>query len=473
MTISQLFAILSARRKLAIVVALVTIGLIVGVSLILPKKYLAEASVVIDVKPDPLANIVYGTSVDPGIMATQVDILTSDRVVRRVIKNLKLDQDPKIREQWRDATDGEGTVEDWLGTALSRDLDVKPSRESNVLTVTYKATDPRFAAGMVNAFVQAYMDTTLELRVDPAKQYTAFFEKRTREARQVLATAQNKLSAYQQANGIVSDDEHVDVETAKLNELALQLVSLQSLSADSTSRQAQVAGGKAEQMPDTLNNPVIGNLKFELSRSEAHLQELSNRYGDKHPQVLEAKANADELRARLDAEMKRVTGSFGVTANANRARESEIRAQLDAQRAKLLKLKEVRDASAVLERDVENAQKSYDAIVSRFDQTSLESQTQQSNVNLLSPATPPTTPASPKLLLNSVIAVFLGTLLGIGATLIREMWDRRVRSGRDVTDTLGLPILGVLPRPVNVKKSQPSLMAMRIISGRLSGPKAE
>jgi chain length determinant protein EpsF len=468
MTFTQFLSILRARWKLSALVFGLTVFAAVALSLVLPKKYTATASVVVDIKPDPITGMMLGAMANPAIMATQVDIITSDRVARRVIRNLKLDQNADIRAQWQDETDGEGTVTNWLVLAFQKQLDVLPSRESNVIAITYKAPDPVFAAGLANAFVQAYLDTSIELRVDPARQYTSFFEKQALDARQTLEAAQTKLSEYQQANGIVANDERLDIETQRLNDLSTQLVMTQALASESSSRNAQAAGS-GDRMSEALNNPVVSSLKLEVGKAEANLQELNTRLGANHPQVLQARANIDELRKRLDAETKRATGSVGVTANINTARVADVRGQLDAQRQKVLKLKESRDAMSVLQRDVDNAQKTYDAIVARSSQTNLDSQNQQSNVNVLSAATPPLKPSSPKLLLNTLVAIFLGGLLGVGTALMRELLDRRVRGPQDLVEALGLPMLGVMPKPV-VKRGLPTLMAQRVISGRLPAP---
>lgn len=468
MTFTQFLSILRARWKLSAIVFALTVLTAVVLSLVLPKKYTATASVVVDIKPDPITGAMLGSMANPAIMATQVDIITSDRVARRVIRNLKLDQNADIRQQWQDATQGEGTVTDWLSEVFQKQLDVKPSRESNVIAISYQAPDATFAAGLANAFVQAYLDTAIELRVEPARQYNSFFEKQGQEARQVLEAAQTRLSEYQQANGIVGNDERLDVETGRLNELSSQLVMMQALASESSSRNAQTAGS-GDRMAEALNNPVVSSLKFELSKSEANLQEINTRLGAAHPQVVQARANIAELRNRLDAETKRATGSVGVTANINAARVADVRNQLEAQRQKVLKMKEGRDAMSVLQRDVDNSQKTYDAIVARTSQTSLEGQNQQSNVNVLSAATAPLKPSSPKLLLNTLVAIFLGGLLAVGTALMRELMDRRVRGPQDLVEALGLPMLGVMPKPV-VKRGLPTLMAQRVISGRLPAP---
>lgn len=474
MTLSQFLCILRARWKLSAAVFSVTVLTSVVVSLVLPKKYTAAASVVVDIKPDPISGIALGGMMNPAIMATQVDILNSDRVARRVIQNLKLDQNPQVRAQWLAATNGQGSVGDWLSGAFQKSLDVKPSRESNVITVGYIAPDPEFAAALANAFVQAYIDTAIELKVQPAKQYSAFFDQQAKDARTTLEAAQTRLSEYQQAKGIVGSDERLDVETARLNDLSAQLVQLQAIAAESNSRNAQAAG-QSDRLAEALANPVVANLRVSLSQAEANLQELNTRLGANNPQVVQARANIAELRAKLDVETKRVAGSVGVTANINASRVAQVKVELDAQRDKVLKLKAGRDDMAVLQRDVDNAQKAYDAIAARQAQTSLESQSQQANVNLLSPATAPLKPSSPKLLLNTLAAIFLGGLLAVGSALVRELMDRRVRGPQDLVEALGLPILGVMPQPAIAGKrgAKPSLMASRIISGRLPGPKKD
>lgn len=445
MSFAQFLSVIRARKWIVLAVLMLTVITTVGVSLLLPKQYTATASVVVDFKPDPISAVMFGGMAPPAFMATQVDIIQSERVALRVVRNLRLAESSQIRQQWQEDTQGEGTIEQWLISLFKRQMDVVPSRESSVIAVTYKAPDPRFAAGLANAFVQAYVDTAVELRVDPAKQYSTFFEGRAKELRDNLEKAQSKLSAFQKANGIVATDERLDIENARLNELSSQLVAIQAITAESNSRQVQANSTSGDRMQEVLNNPVVGSLKADLSRGEARLKELSTRYGDNHPQVIEAKANMAELRSRLDAEVKRVTGGVTVTSTINRSREQQLRAELDAQRVKVLRLKAVRDEGMVLARDVDSAQRAYEAVQTRLTQTSLESQTTQSNINVLTQAVPPVEPSSPKVALNGVLSLFIGLLLAVGIAMLLEMLDRRVRAPDDVVAELGLPILGVMP----------------------------
>lgn len=447
MTFGQFLSILRARWWVVALVLGLTVATTLLVSLLLPRQYTATASVVVDFKPDPVSAFAFGGGASPAYMATQVDIIRSERVAQRVVRNLKLNENPQVRQQWLDETGGEGNIEVWLASVFQKQMDVVPSRESSVIAISYKAPDPRFAAGLANAFAQAYIDTALELRTDPARLYSTFFENRAKEARETLEKAQSKVSAFQKQAGIIATDERLDVETARLNELSSQATMMQALLAESASRQAQAQGGQGDRMQEVLNNANVSQLKADISRAEAQLQQLATRLGDKHPQVEEAKASLAELRSRLEAETRKVTGSVTVSANINRQRLGEVQRALQAQRDKVLKMKAVRDEGLVLLRDAENAQRSYDALLQRFTQTSLEGQTTQSNINLLTQATPPLEPSSPRIVLNTLLSIFLGTLLAVGTALLLELKDRRVRNVDDVVEALGLPVLGLMPKP--------------------------
>jgi succinoglycan biosynthesis transport protein ExoP len=445
MTLTQILVVLRARWLSALLVLLVVVGAVVATTLLLPKRYTATAAVVLDVKsPDPIAGMVLPGMTVSGYMATQVDVLRSERVALRALEALRLFDRTTLQDAWQRATDGRGDFRAWLSDAILADLEVRPARDSNVISVGYTAADPAFAAEVANAFVQAYTDTTLELRVEPARRYNDFFDDRARELRNALEKAQARLSSYHREKGILVNDERLDVENSRLSELSTQLVTLQALADESASRQHQ-AGANATQMPEVLANPLVSGLTGDLSRQEYKLSELQQRLGDRHPEVVQLQASIENLRARIRAETRRVASSLTVNNTVNQARIAEVRNALEQQRAKVLRLKGERDEAGVLQRDVENAQKAYDAVVARVSQTSTESQANQTNVALLKKASVPARASWPRMRLNVLAGLALGLLLALGVTIVRELRDQRLRTLDDVTNLLQLPALGILP----------------------------
>jgi len=446
MTITRFLDVLRARWRLALTVLATVITLTLVISLLLPHQYKATASVLVDMRsPDPLAGPVLNSVLNTGYMATQMDLVQSDRVARRVISLLDLSHDSGWQQAWQEATGGQGEFESWVSEQMVRKLDIQPTRESGVMSITFTALDPVRAASTANAFMQAYIDTTLELRVEPAKQYTDFFDSRAKLLRKALDDAQDKLSAYQQANGIVATDERLDVENMRFAELSSQLVSLQALSAESDSR-AQQAHVNVDKMPEVVSNPAVAALNNELSRQQVRRDELREKLGDQHPQVVEIDKSLEGLRTQLAAAQNRVSAGMGLNSQINRTREAQLRSLLDQQRAKVLRLKSQRDEATVLQRDVDSARLAYDAVQQHARQTGLESHMTQTNVSVLRQATPPVLAASPKLWSNLTVALVLGTLLSMVAVLAREINDRRMRTADDVVEGLRQPLLVTLPR---------------------------
>jgi chain length determinant protein EpsF len=446
MSFQQFLLILKARWKVILAVFSGVVVTAVTLSLVLPKQYLATTTVLVDVKSsDPIYGAFMQSQMLPGYMATQVDVITSDRVAQKVVRMLGLDKDPAALEQWRTEASGEGNPVSFFADALQKKLDVKPSKESSVITINFSGLDPRFAATVANAFAKAYIDTDLELKVDPAKEYASWFGARTQQLRNQLEVAQQKLSAFQREKGIVGNDDHFDVENARLTELSTQLAIAQAQRADSSSRQRQ-ASGNMETSADVLANPVIQALRADVVRQEAKLKEMSGQLGANHPQYLRTQGELEMLKSKLNSEMRQIASSVGSTSVASSQREAEIRAALEAQKQRVLASKAQHDQISVLQKDVENAQRAYDMVGQRLSQTRLESQTQQTNVSVLTAAEPPVRHSSPKLLLNTVLAIFLGSLLGVATALMLELSNRRIRSAEDLSEALGVPVLAVLTR---------------------------
>lgn len=446
MTFEQLWAILRARWIIAIGAFLVIFGSVAAYTWLTPKSYTAVASVLVDVKsPDPISGGVPAGVMAPSYLMTQIDVLTSARVAQRVVANLKLTEVPALRERWLETTKGTGSFEGYLAQLFRSGLDARPSRGSNVINLRYEAADPQFAATIVNAFVQAYLEVSMDLRTDPAKQYGTFFDLNAKQQRERLEAAQAKLSAFQQRQGLTVTDERMDVEMARLNNLAGQLVSMETASADSDSRKNMVSSQQGGNTQEVMNSPLVASLKSEIVRSEATLGQLATRLGEQHPQVIELKANLDQLRAKLDIEVKRVSNSFALSNTMNQSREAQVNAAVEAQRAKVLKMKQVRDEASMLQRDVENAQRTYEGVVARLNMTALESQAVLNNVVALEYATAPAIPSSPRVFTNIALGALVGGVLALVLVLVVERVDRRLRTTSEIEGVLNLPYMGTVP----------------------------
>jgi chain length determinant protein EpsF len=451
MSFQQFLLILRARYKAALFVLVATVAVTTGVNLWLPKQYTASAAVLVDVKsPDPVAGQMLPGLMAPGYMATQIDIINSDRTARAVVKLLRMDSSSAIQAQWLEATEGKGQLLDWLAALLQKNLDVKPSRESNVIYVNYSAAEPEFAASVANAFAQAYINVNLDLKLAPAREYASFFEEQTKTAREKLEEAQRALSDYLQENKITSVDERLDYEMSKLNETSSQLTGIQGLITDSQSKRQNA---KAGTVAEVMSSPLVNGLKSDITRLEARLTEGSVNFGKNHPQTRRTEIELETLRAQLESEVQRITTSIDTTYQVGKQREQQLQGALGAQKSRLLALNKQRDELTVLRREVDLAQRIFDSMSQRASQSSVESQTNQTNIAVLNPASPPTKASKPRVLLNILLSGFVGGLLAIGMALALELANRKIRSTEDLMETLNLPLLGSVASAAGILKN--------------------
>lgn len=447
MNFTQFLLILYARKWIILSVLLIIVSVTAALNLSSPKEYSATTTLIIDSKSkDPLTGQLLSSLMLPGYMATQTEIIKSSQVAGKVVSDLKLTDNPATHEQFMEATKGQGTIEEWMRNVLLSRLDVEPSRESSIISISFKGADPKFAAILANAFAKAYIDTNLDLRVAPARLTATWFDQQIVQLRENLDKAQQKLTAYQREKGLVESEERLDVETRRMGDLAAQMVGAQSASLDASSRTHNSGN-----LPEVFNNSSVLNLKAQIAQGEGTLAELSERVGVNHPNYQRVQAEVNSYKVKLATELATVTRGVGATAGAARLRFNEMGAAFAQQKAKVLALKQQREEATLLARDLENAQRIYDGALQRYGMSRMEAQTTQTDITVLNPATPPAAPSGPRVFLNVFLALFLGTLLGVGTGFLVELLDRRVRSGQDIATSLGIPVLAEVSRRRSVR----------------------
>jgi chain length determinant protein EpsF len=445
MNARQFLFILLARRTLILGVLAASVLLTLAVNLVQPSTYKATASVLLNYKGvDPVTGVTTPGQLLPGYMATQIDIIGSQHVALRVVDSLKLVGSPAARDQFNAATDGRGTIRDWLAELLRRKLDILPSRESSVVDISFSGADPQFAAAVANAFAEEYQRASVGLKTEPMKKTASYFGEQTRQLRDNVETAQSRLSKYQQEKGILSlDNNRVDIELSRLNDLSAQVVAAQAAVMEAASRQ-QAASGAAGTSPDVANNALIQSLRISLAAAEGRFADIAQRLARNHPQYQSAQAELARLRSEFSTAMATVAGSVGSNANVLRQREQALQAALAAQRTRVLDLNRTRDELGVLIKDLDSAQRAFDAASTRAFQTRIEAQSEQSDIAILNPAVAPLAPSAPRVLLNTLAACIIGAVLGVTAALAREFQHRPVRSGDDLLALDAVPLLGTI-----------------------------
>ena len=471
MDLKQYILALGARRKAFFVALIATIVTAIAVALIVPKKYVATASLMMDARDEQTMSPSRLTPRERAThLQTQVDLLMSNRISTQVARDLKLAQRPGVREAWEQDTGGLGSIDEWIAEGLRLKLDIDTSVSSLVL-VGFSSDDPKFAAEVANGFAKAYLDTVLQLRTEPTREAAKWFDEQLKTLRAQVVQAQSRLNSYQKQKGILAEDARLDVESTRLAELSTQLMVARNATYDALSRYKQAtevveSGVSPEAIPDVLSNAHLNALKVDLSRVEGRLEQESAVLGPNHPQYLRTTAEVQALREKLKSETRKLVAGLGNAVQQSRKREADLQAAIEAQNQRLLNVKDYRIEMAAMSRDIEAAQRSYDAVLTRYMSNKIDATANTTNVMLLSPASEPIKPVHPKVGLIAGLSVVLGLLLAAGIVYVLEMLDRRVRSRYDLESRLAVPSLGrlskwqptggrLLPAPMRAARALP------------------
>jgi len=449
MNFSEFLIALRARRKAFAITLAAVIMTAVAVALVVPKKYVANATLLMDVRDEQ--QMTPGRLLrDRGYLTTQMELIRSGRVAGQVVRDLKLAAKPGVREAWEQATGGAIPIEDWLATGLIDKLRVDVVA-GNVLNVQFSSSDPKHATAVANGFAKAYLDTALSLRTEPTREAASWFEGQLKSMRAQLTEAQTKVAGFQKAKGITSTEERSDIEVARLDTLSGQYSTARNATYEAIAKHKQALelvqnGIDIDALPEVLSSGHIGSLKLDLARVEQRLDQEGTVLGENHPQYLRTKAEIQAINDKIAHEVKKLVAGLGNAVQQAKKREEELKTALQAQNDRVISMKDARIELSAMMRDVDNAQRSYDAVLARYMTNKIESSAKSTNVALLTPAVEPITPAQPKVGLISGLAVLIGAMLAAAVVFVLESMDRRVRTRADLETRLAVPSLGRLSR---------------------------
>ncbi|MEY4653459.1 MAG: hypothetical protein RI884_2040 [Pseudomonadota bacterium] len=427
MSLLQFLSILRARRVTAAMILLSTLALSLVWALVRPERYIADAPVLVDVQPEKVGGGFAPTLV-ASYMATQIDIARSHRVAQRALDLMQAAGFANTAQR-----------REWLQEASAR-MQVRPARESNIIHVGWSAPTPAEAVQGANALARAFVEVALEIQTAPAKQGSSWYDTQVEASRLQLEVAQTRLSEFQQRAGIVGT-EQVDHEIARLRELSLQLAQVQAQTTDSQSRR----GAASDTVAEVMQSPLVNALKADVARAQARVEESAATLGARHPQLLRLQAERDALQGRLAAETRRIASGIEASYRAGRTREQELNAALQGQRQQVLALNRQRGQLALLQQEVDAAQRAFETVSTHASKTRLESLATQTYLTQLAPAAEPLQPSGPSLAHSLAVAAVAGTLLAVLGALMLELAQRRVRSVDDIIQGVDLPVLASLP----------------------------
>ena len=364
---------------------------------------------------------------------------------------------------------------------LSR-LTVAPVKTSRLVDLKMEATDPKFAADVVNALARAYIDQDLEVRMSSSKETTDWLTQQLSEQRRRVEASENALQKYRETNNAISLADPKN--TGGQNIVAQKLVDLNSMvtraKADRISREAfynqvqasQSSGMPLDTIPSILSNPYLQQLKADVAQLQAQHARLSQDLLDGHPEMVRVKGAITDASNKLQQELTKQVAAMKNDFEGARRLEHDLTQALESQKAAVTQLSRTGVDYEVLERDAMVNRQIFDSLLERTREKGIAGELRASDARIVEMAQVPRGAIWPNRNQTYLYAIVFGLLMGVGLALFAEYMDDRIKTPEELKTYLGIPSLGMIP-VVSEKESDQDSPGTSLLTRRRSPHFAE
>lgn len=463
---------IAQRWRWAIIGAIIVclfIGIIV--TLLTTPQYTATSTIEISRESAKVTNfegVEQESSVtDQEFYETQYGLLRARSLAERVATDLQLVDDPSFFEMFGGPPDdpafnqsngrydasGRRKRVQVASEILLDQMSIDPVRLSRLVNIRFTSPSAAFSARVANAWAEHFIQANLERKVQATVYGREQLERQLAQYKERLDESQRQLVTYAAAQEIINlplqssaegstQERSIIADSLAALNAALTQATADRIEAEARYRQVGSAGTSIE----ALNNQAINTLRQRRAELAAQYEQLMVRFEAGYPAARAIEAQIEELDEAIAREETRVVNSLEVAYRAAAAREQDLRERVDALKAEYLDQRRRGIQYNIFQREVDTNQALYDGLLQRFKEIGVAGGVGVNNVAVVDVADVPEEPSSPNLLLNLVISLLAGSMLGAALALGLEQMDEAIADPAEVERRLGLPLLGSVPK---------------------------
>ena len=328
-------------------------------------------------------------------------------------------------------------------------LGVAPVRNSRLVDITMTSTDPQLAADLANAHARTYIEQNLEYRFSASKEATEWLEAQLAEQRKKVEASESELQRYKEQHDAVAVEDRQNIVVQRLTDLNSAATRAKTARIEKEALYNQLrsiqSSNAIDAFPAVLGNEYIQKLKGDLGDLQRRQAELSEKYGDRHPEMVKVRSSIESASSKLQVEIDRVVQSVRSEYETAAAQERTLVGALEGGKAEAMKLNRKGIEFSVLQRDAESNRQVYEALLQRTKETGISGERKASNIRVVDPAEVPAAPFLPRRQQDLTTAAFSGLVLALGLVFLFEYLDNRIKSPQDLRAQLNVPFLGMIP----------------------------
>ena len=337
--------------------------------------------------------------------------------------------------------------ENGLVGAFQGRVQVAPVRSSRLVDVAFTSADPKFAASAVNVLAEEYVQQNLEFRLENTQKTLTWLTQEVAKQQQIVQMSERLLAEYRENQNALSLEDRQNIVGARLNQVndAVTRAKTQRVQREAIHRQVTNAKDR-DSLTAIIQNPFIQNLKGRMAEFERDRVRLLERYGEKHPQVLNVASQIADTQRQIDGEIDKTVSSIKSEYEAALAEERTLASELESQKSAAMDLNRKGIDYSVLQREAESNRQVYESLLQREKELRVVANSRANNVRVLDRAEVPGGPFTPNVSRAWMFAFMFGLALGVAAAFAIDYLDDTVKTPEDITWRLKLHFLGLVPK---------------------------
>jgi capsular exopolysaccharide synthesis family protein len=431
---------------------------------------------------------------DPEYFNTQVQIVTSPTLLRRVAKTLDLENnrtflDPRIenRSTWQSmlhmvgfrqpikeqpkspnrilkegatkiptsidfSAEDPGEIErlaPYVDT-LAGMLDVSQVKKTRLIDIRASHTDPAVATKVVNSTADAFALWNLEMKTKTNSVAGAYMQKRIAELQSQIRNGEEQLVNYAQSHEILSLDASQNMVVERLAGLNKELLVAENERnlAEAAYRTTRLMPGAAEANAE-VSDKQIADFKSKLAELKQKRSQLLLTDTDESPEVKDV---AQQI-AVLEQQLQETRGSAKTTLTVNLesnyrkslAREKTLRESFTKQRSETVAQNQAAINYNILKQEIETNKGLLDGLMQRSKENDVSMAGTPNNIHVVDYGAIPPGPIGPRRSQAVMFALVLALAFGVALSLFLEYLDDTIKTPNDIESGLRLPALAVIP----------------------------
>jgi succinoglycan biosynthesis transport protein ExoP len=397
---------------------------------------------------------------------TQISVMESLSIIKGVEQRLQDELRLRFMAPYEDLLSLSGPLTPL--EILAKYRRIVPRRMSLMVNFAFSHPDPIVAAEVSNLFAKEFIDYNLKLNIDGSMKAVEDLRIRADQQKDRVEELELKLAEYREQNNAVSlqsDENIAAAQLARLNEIELTNKNIYDNFQTKWDQieTYRLEGRELWELSFVAEQPRVANLLQQVSGTRISISSLSKRYREKHPAMIQLLQTLQEGELELELAVQNSVNKIYAGYSESKSNFEVASLRLAEKEKELIELGKTRIEFNSLLRDLEVQQSFFQALNQRMTTEKAQVNLKNPNARIVDEAFPPRAdqPSSPNIVLNLAAGFFGGIALGVGLIFAVALLDDRVKSAFDIEGTIGLPMLGVIPR---IKKLDTNTKAQAVAS---------